>query len=178
MSSVNLWHDIEKDKRSPDVVKVIVESPMGSRNKYEYDKKYNLMKMDRILYSPVHYPGDYGFIPQTYAEDGDALDVLVLVTEATYPGVLIRARPVAMLRMIDQGAYDDKVICVPVNDPRFSKTKDKKDIPPHILEEIEHFFNVYKHLEGKTVKTSGWKGAAVAKKLIEHSIKLYERKFS
>jgi len=175
---INMWHDIKSEKNSPNIVKVVVETPMGSRNKYEYDKEYNIMRMDRILYSPVHYPGDYGFIPQTYAEDGDALEVLVLVTEATYPGIVIRARSVCRLRMIDQGTYDDKIICVPVNDPRYKKVRDKKDLPSHILEEIEHFFNVYKHLEGKTVKTGGWKGAAIAKKVIEHSIKLYERRFS
>ncbi len=174
----NLWHDVERDKRSPDVVNVVVESPMGARNKYEYDKKYNIIKLDRILYSPVHYPGDYGFIPKTYTEDGDPLDVMVLVTEPTFPGVVLRARPVAMLRMTDENVYDDKIICVPLSDPRFRKIKDKKDIPPHILDEIEHFFNVYKHLEGKTVKTGGWKGVQTAKKIIERSIKLYERKFS
>ncbi|UCG95928.1 MAG: inorganic diphosphatase [archaeon] len=177
MEATNLWHDI-KSTGLPDVVMVVVESPMGSRNKMEYDKKYNIMKLDRILYSPVHYPGDYGFIPQTYTEDGDALDAMVLVTEATYPGMLLRARPVALLRMTDQSVYDDKIICVPVNDPRYGKIRDKKDLPSHILEEIEHFFNVYKHLEGKTVKTSGWKGAKEARKVIKHSKNLYERKFS
>lgn len=177
MEATNLWHDI-KNGSAPNNVMVVVESPMGSRNKMEYDKKYNMIRMDRILYSPVHYPGDYGFIPQTYTEDGDALDALVLVTEATYPGVILKARPVAVLRMMDQNMYDDKIICVPVNDPRYGKVRDKRDVPSHILQEIEHFFNVYKHLEGKTVKTSGWKGTREAKRVISHSIELYQRKFS
>ncbi len=178
MNSVNLWHDIKKDKSSPKIVKVVVETPMGSRNKYEYDKKYNSMKLDRILYSPVHYPGDYGFIPRTYGEDGDPLDVMVLVTEPTYPGIIMRARPVALLRMVDENVYDDKIICVPLNDPRNKKIRDKKDLPPHVLEEIEHFFNVYKHLEGKNVNTKGWKDNNKARKVIEHATRLYKRKFS
>lgn len=174
---VNLWHEI-KNPALPSVVIVVVESPKGSRNKFEYDRKNNVMRLDRILYSPVHYPGDYGFIPQTYAEDGDALDALVLVTESTYPGVVLKARPVALLRMKDENVYDDKIVCVPVNDPRYAKVRERKDLPSHVLQEIEHFFKVYKHLEGKTVKTGGWRGASEAKKVIEHSAKLYERKFS
>jgi len=176
MVSVNLWHEIEREKNFPDVVKVVVETPMGSKNRFVYDKKYNLVRLETS--SSIHYPGDYGFIPQTYCEDGDALDALVLVTEATFPGIIIKARPVALLRMLDESVYDDKIICVPINDPKYKNIKDKKDIPSRVLEEIGHFFNVYKHLEFKSLKTEGWKGAVMAKKVIEHSASLYDRKFS
>ncbi len=171
----NLWHEI-KNPGLPDTVFVVVESPKGSKNRFLYSEKNEVMRLESVLNDK--YPGDYGFIPQTYAEDGEALDALVLVTNATYPGVVLKARPLAMLRMVDGDVYDDKIICVSVSDIQYAKFKDIKDLPPRLLKEIEQFFKVYKHLEGKSVKAGEWKGPAEAKKVIEHNAKLYERKFS
>ncbi len=174
----NLWHEIERDERTPDVIKVVVETPMGSRNKYVYDKKYNLIRLEKMLYLPLRFPGDYGFIPQTYCEDGNPLDALVIVSEASYPGILLRVRPVALLRIIEKNINDDKLICVPLHDTKYMKIKDKGDLSSNVIEEIEHFFNIYKRLEGKTVKKFEWKNSSLAKKLVLHAMKLYERKFS
>ena len=117
--SKNFWHDIESGNEIPEIINVIVEIPKGSMNKYEYDKKHNMIKLDRVLFSPFHYPGDYGLVPQTLSEDGDPLDALVLVTNSTYPGILIEARPIGLLQMNDDGESDDKIICVATNDPRY-----------------------------------------------------------
>ena len=173
----NLWHDIKKDKNSPDTVKVVVETPKDSSNRYEYDTKYNMIKLDKVIYSPVNCPGDYGFIPRTYGEDSTPLDVIVLSSEPSYPGVLMRARPVALLRITYGSMYDDKVVAVPMNDPQYKKVRDRKDLKNHQRDELEHFFNVYKHLEGKSVKIQ-WRSAATAMKVIERGIRLYDRKFS
>ena len=116
--SKDYWHDIETGDDVPENINVIVEIPKGSMNKYEFDKKHNMMKLDRVLFSPFHYPGDYGIVPQTLSEDGDPLDALVLVTNPTYPGILIEAKPIGLLRMKDDGKLDDKIICVSINDPR------------------------------------------------------------
>jgi inorganic pyrophosphatase len=174
---MNLWHDIEPGPKVPSVVNVIVEIPKGSQNKYEYDKELNLMKLDRVLFSPFYYPGEYGIIPQTYAEDGDPLDALVLVTNPTYPGVLIESRPIGLLRMKDSGEMDDKILCVAKDDPRHASLHDISDLEKHYLKEIAHFFEVYKHLEGKKVEIIGWKNASTAKKAILDSIKLYQKNF-
>jgi len=174
---MNWLHDIEPGPEVPEVVNVIIEIPKGSQNKYEYDKKNNIIKLDRVLYSPFHYPGDYGFIPRTHCEDGDPLDGIILVTEPSYPGVLIEARPVALLKMVDTGEPDDKILLVPAEDPRFEAVKDINDVPKHILDEIAHFFKRYKELQGKEVVINGWKGAAEAKRMVEHSMDLYKRKF-
>ncbi len=173
----NMWHDIEPGERPPHIINVIVEIPKGSQNKYEYDKKRNIFKLDRVLFSPFHYPGDYGIMPQTLAEDGDALDALVLVTNPTHPGILIECRPIAMLRLMDVGKQDDKLLCVPKHDPRFGEARDMEDIPHQNLREIAHFFQVYKELEGKKVELVGWKGAEEAKRSIEKSIKLYKEEY-
>ncbi|MBS1268429.1 MAG: Inorganic pyrophosphatase [Nitrosopumilus sp.] len=172
--SKNLWHDIETGSDVPEIINVIVEIPKGSMNKYEYDKDHNLIKLDRVLFSPFHYPGDYGLIPQTLSEDGDPLDALVIVTNPTYPGVLIESRPIGLLEMKDDGEPDDKIICVSINDPRYLHTKDIKDIEDHFRSEIGHFFQVYKELEGKKVEILGWKSANEAKKVISESIKRYD----
>ena len=158
----------------PEIVNVIVEIPKGSMNKYEYDKKHNLMKLDRVLFSPFHYPGDYGIIPQTLSEDGDPLDALVLVTNPTFPGILIEARPIGLLQMKDDGKLDDKIICVSTNDPRYLHTSDIKNIEDHYISEIAHFFQVYKDLEGKKVEILGWKSSKEAKSVIIKSIKRYK----
>jgi len=158
----------------PHEVNVIIEVPAGSQNKYEYDKKNKIIKLDRVLFSPFHYPGDYGFIPRTKAEDNDPLDALVLVTFPSYPGVLIEARPIGILHMIDSGSKDNKILCVPVYDTRFAMIKDIKNLQPHVLAEIAHFFEVYKHLEKKKVSVMGWEGVGQAKKAILNSVKRFK----
>src|ERR1700687_994700 len=174
---MDLWHDIETGPKIPSVINVIVEIPKGSQNKYEYDKKRGIMKLDRVLFSPFFYPGEYGIIPQTYAEDGDPMDALVLVTNHTYPGVLIESRPIGMLRMKDGREMDNKILCVAKDDIRYENLKDIADLDKHYLKEIGHFFEVYKHLEGKKVKILGWKNAASAKKEVLAGIKSYQKKF-
>lgn len=161
----------------PETVNVIVEIPQGSQNKYEYDKEHNLIKLDRVLFSPLHYPGDYGLIPRTFAEDDDPLDALVLVNNPTYPGVLIEARPIGLLRMIDSGKTDDKILCAAKNDPRYSSYKDITNIEEHVLKEIAHFFQVYKDLEGKKVEIIGWLPVEEAKRVILDAVKQHTERF-
>lgn len=153
-------------ERCPDLVNAIVEVPLGGVNKYEYDKKLKVFRLDRTLYSPVHYPGDYGFIPSTLASDGDPLDVLVLVDNASFPGCLVEVRPIGILEMLDQGVRDEKVLAVVNNDPRYTAVNDYTDIYTHILREIEHFFSIYKDLEGKRTKTIAWQNAEQARRVI------------
>src|SRR5437764_3727151 len=140
----------------PSVVNMIVEIPKGCRSKFELDKETGLIKLDRYLYSSSVYPGDYGFIPQTLAEDGDPLDVLVMVNEPTFSGCLIEARVVGMFKMRDKGHDDFKVLGVPNEDPLFAEMKALSDVPGHFLREVEYFFSTYKHLEGVTVEPLGW----------------------
>lgn len=176
-NNMDLWRDIETGPNVPSVINVIVEIPKGSQNKYEYDKKRGVIKLDRVLFSPFFYPGEYGIIPQTFAEDGDPMDAIVLLTNPTYPGVLIEARPIGMLKMKDGGEMDDKILCVAQNDVRYDNLKDISDLEKHHLREISHFFEVYKQLEGKKVEVLGWKNATSAKKAILAGIKLYGKKF-
>lgn len=156
--------------KAPSEIHVIVEIPKGSQNKYEYDTERGIVTLDRVLYSPLYYPGDYGFIPQTLGPDGDPVDALVLVTFPTYPGVLIRSRPIGVLEIVDHGEQDDKILCVPADDVRFGSMRDLADIERPILNEIDHFFAVYKELEGKKVEVTGWKGVARAHEIIEEGI--------
>lgn len=153
---LNPWHDLKPGAHPPDQVTAIIEIPAKSRNKYELCKDTGLLRLDRVLYSAVHYPGDYGFIPQTLAEDGDPLDILVMVNEPTFSGCLIEARIVGIFKMRDKGANDYKVLAVPNKDPLFADLKKLGDVPAHFLREVEHFFSTYKHLEGVTVEPLGW----------------------
>jgi inorganic pyrophosphatase len=137
-------------------VNVLIEIPKGSRNKYEYDFKHKMIRFDRMLFSAMHYPSDYGFITETMAEDGDPLDALVLVWEPTFPGCLIEARPVGLFKMWDEKGPDAKILCVPPGDPLWCHIKTLDDAPPHLLKEIEHFFKVYKELEEKKTGVEGW----------------------
>jgi inorganic pyrophosphatase len=146
----------------PGVVNAIVEIPKGRRSKFEVDKATGLMRLDRYLYSSSHYPGDYGFIPQTLAEDGDALDILVMVNEPTFSGCLIEARVVGLFRMKDRGANDFKVLGVPHFDPLFAEYQKLEDVEGHFLREVEHFFATYKQLEGVHIETQGWDDVAAA----------------
>jgi inorganic pyrophosphatase len=145
---------------------MIVEIPKNSSNKYEYDPALGVFRLDRALYSPLHYPGDYGFIPGTLAEDDDPLDVLVLVDEPSYPGVLISVRPVGVLEMEDEGEADQKVLAVPNRNPRFDQIHTIDQVFPHKLREIEHFFSIYKELEGKRTLMRGWLGPREAREAV------------
>ncbi len=150
----------------PNLINVIVEVPKGCRNKYEYDRDTNRIKLNRVLFSAVHYPADYGYIDGTLAEDGDEVDVLVLIEEPTFSGCLIEARPLGMLQMKDEKGIDNKILAVPATDPVYNYAKDLHEISPHILTEIENFFLTYKTLEAKTVISDGWKSVAFAKEYL------------
>jgi len=158
--------DIDPGPKCPEIVRMIVEIPRNSSNKYEFDIELGVFKLDRPLYSPMHYPGDYGFIPGTIAEDGDPMDVLTLVDEPSFPGCLMEVRPLALLDMIDNAAADQKVLAVPARDPRFEQMRTVEDIPAHTRKEIEHFFQIYKELENKIVRTQGWLDGAEARRHI------------
>jgi len=158
---------------APELVNAVIEIPAGGVNKYEYDKKLGVFRLDRPLYSPVHYPGDYGFIPSTLAEDGDPLDIVILVAEPTFTGCLVQARPVGLLRMLDQGVNDEKVLAVSSSNPRYAELKNYTDASPHELREIEHFFSIYKDLEGKRVKMAGWYDIKIAHQVIMDSHQRY-----
>lgn len=174
---MNLWHELPPGSNAPEVVYTIVEIPRGSRNKYEYHKQAGIIKLDRVLYSSLYYPGDYGLIPRTYYEDGDPLDILVMINEPTFPGCIIDTRPIGLFRMLDRGAPDDKILAVPDKDPLYRDYHDLEDVPNHFLDEVAHFFSVYKDLEGARVEVMGWEGADVAKEQIRHAIQLYQSTF-
>lgn len=173
---MNLWHDIEPG--TVDEVNVVIEIPRNSRNKYEIDKETGLIALDRVLHTAQVYPFDYGFVPQTLWDDGDALDVVVLTTEPLAPGILVHVRPVAIMDMMDSGDPDAKVIGVPVNDPRWVAVKDLNDVNQHTVKEIEHFFLTYKQLQNKKVEIRGWSGAQEARAAFERSRTLYKEKFA
>ena len=175
---MNLWHDLKLGKKSPKEFNVIIEIPKGSKNKYEIDKNTGLIKLDRAMKTGQDYIFDYGFAPQTYWEDGDALDVIVLSTFPLFPGVLVVVRPVAVMRMIDNGDSDDKIIAVPVEDPRWESVNDLSDLNKHQLKEIKHFFETYKQIEKKEVKIKGFEGRKSATETVEKSVKLYKKKFN
>lgn len=166
--------DLPIGEKAPEIVNAIIEIPSGESNKYEYDKKLDIFRLDRNLYSAVHYPGDYGFIPQTISEDRDPLDVLVLVDVKTFTGCLVEVRPIGMLEMMDQGVKDEKILAVTDNNPRFKEIRDYSEIYPHMLLEISHFFATYKDLEGKRAIVSGWQNLEKARKVIAQSHERYK----
>jgi inorganic pyrophosphatase len=170
---MNLWHELDPGPNPPDVIHVIVEIPKGSRNKYEFHKQTGAFKLDRVLYSPVHYPGDYGFTPQTFYDDGDPLDVLVMTNLPTFTGCIVEARPIGLFKMLDRGEPDDKVLAVLQYDPFFADYSTYTELPNHFIREVEHFFKVYKDLEGARVETLGWENEHVAKDRIRYSIDNY-----
>ena len=143
-----------------------VEVPRGSRNKYEIDQVHGGIRLDRVLYSPLHYPADYGYLLDTLAEDGDHLDVLIFVYEPTFPGCLVDVRPIGVLDMRDEKGRDQKILAVPVGDPRFDAVTDLDHVPAHFLKEIEHFFTTYKTLEEKEVEIFGWSSVADAWRMV------------
>jgi inorganic pyrophosphatase len=172
---MNLWRELPSGPDWPRVIYVVVEIPRGSRNKYEYDSDAGFLKLDRVLFSSLHYPGDYGFIPRTLKADGDPLAVLVMTNEPTFSGCVIEARPLGVFRLIDKGEYDPKILAVPHTDPLFSEYHNLDDAPRHFLEEAVHFFSVYKDLEMAEVEAKGWDGRESAYEEIRQAIDGYWR---
>lgn len=156
-----------------ETVNVMIEIPKGSRQKYEYDKERKLFKLDRMLYSSVHYPSDYGFIENTLALDNDPLDALVLLSQPTFPGCLIEARPIGVFVMHDEKGQDEKILCVAIKDSFWNHINSLEDVPPHLLKEVEHFFSVYKDLEQKSIKIEGWKSREDAWQVIRDARERY-----
>lgn len=174
---MNLWHDVPRGEKAPQAFNTIIEIPRGSLNKYEIDKETGLIALDRVSHTAQVFPMDYGFVPQTLWDDGDALDVIVLATEPFYPGILVATRPVGIMHMIDSGDSDDKMIAVPVKDPRFDNIKDIGDVNPHTLKTIKHFYENYKKLQNKEVIVNGFEGVEAATAAFAKSVQLYEEKF-
>ena len=170
------WHDsYVDDDIVRDAFPVVIEIPKGSKNKYELDKETGLLKLDRVLYSAVHYPADYGFIPRTFCDDGDPLDALVLSQEPVYPLTLVEARAIGVMRMRDEKGIDDKIVAVSVRDPAFAEYTDKGQIPGHTLREIRRFFEDYKALEHKQVIVEDMLGPAEAFTIIREALELYRK---
>jgi len=165
------------EKKEEMTVVVMVEVPKGSRNKYEYDKEKRTVTFNRMLFSAVHYPSDYGFILDTLARDGDALDALVLLWEPTFSGCIIEAKPVGLFKMWDEKGPDEKILCVPVSDPNWNYIENLSDVPPHLLKEIEHFFTIYKQLEEKKTGVEGWENREAAIKVIKESRQRYQQQY-
>ena len=161
-------------RQAPEIVNAVIEIPTGSRIKYEIDHHTGLVHVDRVLFSPFHYPAEYGFIPGTLAEDGDPADILVLINGSTYPGVVIRARPIGLLRMTDENGKDAKILAVACDDPTYSHVSSRSDLPPHFLLEVEHFFLTSKDLERKTVTSDGWGGKDEAQAFVRSCTAAYE----
>lgn len=174
---MNLWHDLSLGEKAPDEFRVIIECPKGSKNKYEIDKETGLITLDRAMKTSQDYPFDYGFAPQTLWDDNDPLDVVVLSTYPLHPGILLTVRPVAVMRMVDCGDGDDKIIAVPVKDPRWDEVTDLAHINKHFLKEMQHFFETYKSIENKVVTVSGFEGKEKAIEAVVKSIGLYKDKF-
>lgn len=172
---MNLWHDVSPGEKGK--INVIVEINKGSPNKYEIDKKTGLIALDRVAHTSQDFPFDYGFVPQTLWHDNDPVDVILLTTFPLNPGILVRARPVALMNMIDSGEGDDKVIAVPADDPRWDDVMDLDDINKHTLKEMEHFYSTYKKLQNKTVEVTGFKGRTEAEQVFEEGKKLYKDKY-
>ena len=164
---MNIWNDIDATRISADNFTAVIEIPKGCKTKYELDKQTGMLKLDRILHTSTHYPASYGFIPRTYAEDCDPLDVLVICSENIYPLTLVNCYPIGVISMVDSGENDEKIIAIPFKDPVYNGYKDISELPKHIFDEMSHFFTVYKNLEGKKTEIKGIQGAKEAVKIIE-----------
>jgi inorganic pyrophosphatase len=175
---MNPWHDVALQAAGGRGVNVVIEIPKGSKVKYELDKATGLLSVDRVLYSAVHYPANYGFLPRTYCEDGDALDALVLGQEPVVPLCIVRARPIGVMAMTDEKGRDDKIIAVHADDPEYAVYQDIRDLPPHRLKELERFFLDYKVLEDKTVNVEEMRGRADAARVIADAEMLYAGSFT
>lgn len=174
---MNVWHDIHSDRIQPEDFLAVIEIPKGSKNKYELDKQSGLLILDRILYTSTHYPANYGFIPRTYCEDNDPVDVLVICSEAINPMALCRCYPIGMVSMTDDGFTDNKIVAIPFNDPTWNSFQSVSQLPKHVLDEICHFFTVYKELEGKHTANMKIESREVAIDVIKAGIKSYRDKF-
>lgn len=175
--SFNPWHEVSYGKDIPERVNAIIEIPKNSRAKYELDKETGMLKLDRVLYSSVYYPANYGFVPQTYCDDHDPLDILVLSQIDMQPLCLVEAKIIGVMRMLDQGEADDKLIAVCANDMSVAHVNDISELSSHFIDELRHFFEEYKRLENKLVKIEEFQGARLAKKILQHSINDYITKF-
>ena len=169
----NIWHDIDPKRINPEDFICVIEIPKGSRKKYELDKETGLIILDRILYTSTHYPANYGFIPRTYGDDGDPLDVLLLCSEPLEPMSLVRAYPVGVINMLDNGQNDEKIVAIPFNDPNYNAYKDMEQLPRHVFDEMRHFFTVYKNLENKTTAVDEVADRNDAVKVIDAAIDRY-----
>ena len=174
---MNIWHDLSPKRVKPEDFVALIEIPKGSKNKYELDKETGLLKLDRVLYTSTHYPASYGFIPRTYADDGDPLDVLVLCSEDIYPMTLVHVKPIGVIKMTDNGAADEKIIAVPLDDPTYNGYSDISEIHSHIYNEMMHFFEVYKALEHKQTVVDEVCDAAEARRIVEYCINKYVDSF-
>src|SRR5882724_2971205 len=171
------WHGISPGDHAPRIVTAVVEIPQGSRCKYEIDKTSGLLKLDRVIYSSFHYPSNYGFIPQTYGDDKDPLDILILTSLPIQPLCLMDAKVIGVMQMIDNGDSDDKIIAVAANDPSVNHYNNIEELPKHFFEELRHFFEEYKRLENKTVKVEEFGDKSMALKIINDAVKLYKDTF-
>ena len=175
---MNVWHDLDPKYITPDKFTAVIEIPEGSKKKYELDKRTGLLRLDRILHTATHYPANYGFIPRTYADDRDPLDVLVLCSQVLDPLVEVECFPIGCIRMMDGGDYDDKIIAVPFSDPTYLGIESIDELPPHIFDEIMHFFKVYKQLENKQTDVKSLFGASEAVRIIQEAIDCYKKTFA
>lgn len=175
---MTMWKDLPVGKDPPNIINVIVETPKGSKNKYEVSKEYDAIVLDRVLHSSVVFPLEYGMVPRTFYEDGDAIDAMVVMSEPTFTGCIVEARPLGVLRMRDEKGADDKVLCAAIRDPRNREYYDLTDLPTHYLDEIAEFFRTYKHLEeGKNTEVLGWEGKKSGMECILDGMDLFKRKF-
>lgn len=174
---MNIWHDMDPKQISPNDFSAVIEIPKGSNCKYEMDKYTGLLRLDRVLYTSTHYPANYGFIPRTFADDGDPLDVLVLCADSIYPMTLIRAFPIGGVRMIDGGRIDDKIIAIPFSDPTYHGIQEIAQLPSHIFDEIMHFFSVYKQLENKQTDVQTLYDRATAEKIVQDAMDSYTKTY-
>lgn len=173
---MNIWHDITAERIRPDSFEALIEIPKGSKAKYELDKETGLLRLDRILYTSTVYPANYGFLPLTYADDGDPLDVLVLCNEVIYPMTLVHCYPIGVIKMIDGGELDEKIIAIPVKDPNYNGYTDISQLPNHIFEEMMHFFEVYKNLEHKQTTVKEIAHREEAERIIKKCMENYRKK--
>ena len=174
---MNIWHDINPNRIESTDFMAVIEISKGSKKKYELDKETGLIMLDRILYTSTHYPANYGFIPRTYGDDHDPLDVLVLCSEPIEPLTLVRCYPIGVMKMLDNGMGDEKIIAIPFNDPTYNNYSDISDLPAHVFNEIQHFFKVYKDLEGKETIVDEFGGPKEAADIIQHCISNYNVRF-
>ena len=171
---INIWHDIDPSRVTPESFTAVIEIPAGSKKKYELDKQTGLLRLDRILYTSTHYPANYGFIPQSYCDDNDPLDILVLGQEPVLPLSILRAKPIGVMKMFDQGEMDDKIIAVHMDDPEYAHYKTIDELPPHCLKTLRRFFEDYKVLENKQVIIETFLGPDEARKTINDALALYQ----